>query len=252
MLTTAAALATQAPSTPAWDVVTGASTTAFTNTLALLPSWLDPVSILERFGTAAFIVVLVIVFAECGLLIGFFLPGDSLLFVAGLFIAQGSIDVNIVVASLLIGVVAVAGNLVGYWIGFKAGPKLFDRPDSRFFKQEYVVHAHSFFEKYGAPAIVLARFVPIVRTFITAIAGVARMDFRVYAIYSAIGGMLWGIGVTVAGYFLGNFAFVRNNIELILLLVVVFSVVPILIEYLRHRRNRVVVAESPSSETPGA
>jgi len=182
--------------------------------------------------------VLAIIFAECGLLIGFFLPGDSLLFVTGLFIAQGFISINIWLASVLLIIAAIVGNLTGYWIGKKAGPALFRRPDSKLFKQEYVDKTHSFFEKYGARAIVMARFVPIVRTFITATAGIARMDFRTFMTYSAVGAFLWAGLVTIAGYFLGNIEFVKKNIEVILLLVVFVSILPIIWEFIKHRRDK--------------
>ncbi len=200
------------------------------------PDWLDPQN-LDRFGTAAFWIAMGIIFAECGLLIGFFLPGDSLLFMVGLFVANGVIDIPIALACLLLTLAAVAGNLTGYWIGYRAGPPLFNRPDSRLFRAEYVEKTHAFFAKYGAKAIVLARFVPIVRTFITAMAGVGRMDLRTYAIYSTIGGALWATGVTLLGYFLGNIAFVKDHIELILIGIVGISVIPIGIETLRHRRQ---------------
>ena len=179
-----------------------------------------------------------IIFAECGLLIGFFLPGDSLLFVTGLFIASGAISINIYLACAILFAAAVLGNVTGYWIGHKAGPALFSKPESRLFKQEYVEHTHRFFNKYGARAIVLARFTPVVRTFITATAGIARMDFRRYLVFSAIGGLIWAVGVTLLGYFLGNIPFVEQNIELILILVVFVSVVPIVFEYIKHRRQR--------------
>jgi membrane-associated protein len=203
---------------------------------ALGPEWLDPQN-LDRFGTAAFWIAMLIVFAECGLLIGFFLPGDSLLFMIGLFIASGVIAIPLPLACLLLTIAAVAGNLTGYWIGHRAGPPLFNRPDSRLFRREHVEKTHAFFERYGARAIVLARFVPIVRTFITAMAGVGRMDFRTYALYSTIGGVLWATGVTVAGYFLGSIPFVKDHIELILLGIVAVSVIPIAIEAVRHRRD---------------
>lgn len=219
--------------TPALAAV---ATSAVTAVPALGPEWLDPQN-LAQFGTAAFWIAMAIIFAECGLLIGFFLPGDSLLFMVGLFIASGVIDMPLWLACLLLTVSAVAGNLVGYWVGHRAGPPLFNRPDSRLFRKEYVDKTHSFFDKYGPRAIVLARFVPIVRTFITAMAGVGRMDFRIYAIYSTIGGVLWATGVTLAGYFLGNIPFVKDNIELILIGIVALSVIPITIEALRHRRE---------------
>ena len=203
---------------------------------ALGPEWLDPQN-LDRFGTAAFWIALAIIFAETGLLIGFFLPGDSLLFMVGLFVASGVIDMPIAAACLLLTLAAIIGNMTGYWIGYRAGPALFNRPDSRFFKQEYVEKTHAFFDKYGARAIVLARFVPIVRTFITAMAGVGRMDLRTYALYSTIGGVLWATGVTLMGYYLGNIAFVKDHIELMLIGIVALSIIPIGIEPFRHRRD---------------
>ena len=205
---------------------------------ALGPDWLDPEYILTSFGDIAFWVVVGIIFAECGLLIGFFLPGDSLLFVTGLFIASGAISMNIYLACLILFIAAVVGNVTGYWIGYKAGPSLFSRPDSRLFKREYVEHTNHFFNKYGARAIIMARFVPVVRTFITATAGVGRMDFRKYIVFSAIGGFLWAVGFTLAGYFLGNIEFVKKNLEFIVILVVFVSVVPIVFEYVKHRRER--------------
>ena len=198
----------------------------------------DPEALLRNFGAVAFWVVLGIIFAECGLLIGFFLPGDSLLFITGMLIAQGFIAMNIGVAILLLIAAAILGNIVGYWIGHKAGPALFSRPDSKLFKREYVDKTHGFFEKYGARAIVLARFVPIVRTFITAIAGVGRMDFGRYLTFSAIGAILWAGLVTLAGYFLGNIEFVKKNIEIILILVVFISILPIVFEFIKHRREQ--------------
>ena len=176
-----------------------------------------------------------IVFAECGLLIGFFLPGDSLLFTAGLLVATGFIDTNIVVMCILIAIAAVSGNLVGYWIGRKAGPRVFNRPDSRLFRQEYVDRTADFFERYGARALVLARFVPIVRTFITVMAGAAHMRWRTYVIYSTIGGVLWAFSITLLGYYLGNVAFIQKHIELIIVAMVAISVIPIFVELRRHR-----------------
>nr|WP_246324178.1 VTT domain-containing protein [Petropleomorpha daqingensis] len=184
--------------------------------------------------------MLAIIFAECGLLIGFFLPGDSLLFVAGLVAAGGLANVSFVplwVLLALVPVFAIAGNLVGYWIGFRAGPAIFNKPDSRLFKAEYVEKAHGFFDKYGARTIVLARFVPIVRTFATVMAGASKMNFRVYAFYSVIGGILWGAGVVALGYWLGQVEWIKNNIELLAIGIVVVSVVPIAIELLRGRRR---------------
>jgi membrane-associated protein len=224
-----------------------------TTNLALLPDWLDAQHILDTLGPYALIGVLIIVFAECGLLVGFFLPGDSLLFTAGLLVANGAIGTPLWLVCVLIVISACAGNLVGYGIGYRAGPAIFNRPDSRLFKREYVDKTHAFFERYGARAIVLARFVPIVRTFITAIAGVGRMDFRRYATYTTLGGILWGAGVTVLGYFLGQIAFIRDNIEAMLILIVLVSVIPIGVELLRarsqHRREN---SKADSSDAPAS
>jgi len=204
---------------------------------ALGPSWMDPQTLIDNLGDVAFWVILGIIFAECGILLGFFLPGDSLLFITGLCIASGLISLNIWVASILLIIAAIAGNLTGYWIGYKAGPALFKKPDSKLFRKEYVDKTHAFFEKYGARAIILARFVPIVRTFITAVAGIGRMNFREYFIYSTIGAVLWAGLVTVAGYFLGDIDIVKNNIEKVLILIVLISVIPIVIEFIRHKRQ---------------
>lgn len=201
-------------------------------TLALGPSWLDPDFLLDKFGLIG---LLVIVFAESGLLIGFFLPGDSLLFTTGLLITTDKLDVNLWLACLLISLAAVLGDQAGYLFGKKVGPALFKRPDSRLFKQENVAKAHEFFEKHGAKSLVLARFVPIVRTFTPIIAGVSGMRYRAFLTYNILGGVLWGSGVTLLGAWLGKHEFVEKNIEPILILIVLLSVIPIVIEYLRGR-----------------
>jgi membrane-associated protein len=201
-------------------------------------SLFDPTHLINTFGLIG---VLAIVFAECGLLIGFFLPGDSLLFTAGLLSAGGVAGITIAplwVLLVLIPIAALAGNLVGYWIGYRAGPAVFNKPDSRLFKAEYVEKAHGFFERYGARTILLARFVPIVRTFATVMAGASKMNLRVYALYSVLGAVLWGAGVTVLGHWLGRVDVIKNNIELIALLIVAVSLVPVAIEFLRARRKR--------------
>ena len=160
-----------------------------------------------------------IVFIECGLLFPI-LPGDSLLFAVGLFIAEGSIDLNIVLACLLLTVVAFAGNVVGYEIGRAVGAPLYER-DGRFLKKKYFDETHAFFEKYGAKALVLGRFVPIVRTFITVVAGVGRMDRRHFFVWSGVGAALWATGVTLLGYFLGNaFPVLKDHLEVAILAIV--------------------------------
>ncbi|MGH3872518.1 MAG: VTT domain-containing protein [Pseudonocardiaceae bacterium] len=205
--------------------------------LAFGPSWLDPEQLLRMLGPYVLVGLCLIIFAECGLLIGFFLPGDSLLFTAGLFVANGIIGTPIWLVCLLLTGCAVVGNAVGYLIGRAAGPALFNRPDSRLFRREHVDKTHAFFEKHGPRAIVLGRFVPIVRTFITAIAGVGRMDPRRYLTYSVIGGIAWATGVTLLGFWLGSRALVKDNVELILISIVALSLLPIVIEVVKARRQ---------------
>lgn len=203
-------------------------------TSALGTSWLDASHLIQTFGLIG---IMVIVFAECGLLVGFFLPGDTLLFSAGVLVKRGTFDQPLWLIILLICVAAIAGNQVGYEIGRRGGPAVFRRPDSRLFRPEYVARTSHFFERYGPPAIVLGRFVPVVRTFITVMAGAGRMNYRVYTVYTVIGGVLWATTVTMLGYFLGNIDFIANNIELLLLAGVAISVVPIAAQLLRRQKR---------------
>ena len=189
-------------------------------------------------GDLGLIGILTIIFAETGLLVGLAFPGDSLLFIVGILLATGLISTPVWLALVAMSVSAILGNLLGYWTGAKLGPKLFNKPDSRIFKQEYVVITQNFFEKHGPRAIVLARFVPVVRPVITSMAGVARMNFRVYATYSTIGGILWVVTLTLAGYFFGGIQFVADNIELVTLGIVGLSLIPVVLEVLKQRRAR--------------
>lgn len=212
--------------------------------LALGPSWLDPDFLIQTFGPIG---ILAIVFAESGLLIGFFLPGDSLLFTTGLLIVTDQyIHLPLWLMCLLIVIAAILGDQVGYLFGKKVGPSLFKRPDSRLFKQENVEKAHEFFEKHGPKSLVLARFVPIVRTFTPIIAGVSGMRYRSFVIFNIVGGTLWGAGVTLLGAALGQIDFVHKNIEVILVGIVLLSIVPIIVEYLRARRKKPAVAGTAS------
>ncbi|MEU2062034.1 VTT domain-containing protein [Streptomyces sp. NPDC013455] len=203
-------------------------------TLALGPTWLTPDYLISTFGLVG---ILVIVFAESGLFA--FLPGDSLLFTAGLLVADGKwIHQPLWLVCTLIVLAAVLGDQVGYLIGKFFGPKLFNRPNSKIFKRENLEKAHEFVEKYGPKAIVLARFVPIVRTFAPIIVGAGRMKYRTFLIYNVIGGAVWGTGVTVAGYFLGQIEVIKNNVESILVLIVLISVIPVVFEVLKARREQ--------------
>lgn len=212
------------------------------------PDWLDPQTLLERLGPWAFWGSVGIVFAECGLFT-FFMPGDALLFTVGLFIGNGTIHVSLWFACLVLAVSAFLGNVAGYEIGRAIGAPLYER-DGRFIKRKYFEQTHAFFDKYGNRALVLGRFVPIVRTFITVVAGISRMDRRRFFTYSAVGAVLWAGGVTMLGYYLGRVPLVRDNIEAALILIVVVSVMPMVVEYLLHRRRvRAMAAETGQALT---
>lgn len=198
---------------------------------------LDPQGLLEGFGAWAFFAALVILFLECGVIFAAILPGDSLLFIVGLLIANGTIGTPLPIAILAMFLAAFAGNVFGYWTGAKIGPRLFNRPDSKIFKKEFVTSTHDFFDKHGTRAIVLARFVPIVRSFITSVAGIAGMNRKVFITYSAIGAAVWVGSLTLAGYFLGSIEIIKSNIEMVAIGIVLLSVVPIAVEAIRHRRK---------------
>ena len=214
-------------------------------TLALGPEWISPDYLIQTFSLPG---ILLIVFAESGLFA--FLPGDSLLFTAGLFVAEGNyISQPLWLVCALIVAAAVLGDQVGYMIGKFFGPKLFSRPNSKLFKQENLEKAHEFMEKFGPKAIVLARFVPIVRTFAPIVAGAGRMKYRTFLTYNIIGGVAWGTGVTLAGYWLGQIDVIKKNVEAILVLIVLVSVVPIMIEYLRERgKKKRAAAQTPPQQ----
>ena len=204
----------------------------------LLPSWMDPQNLIQAFGPYALWGVAFVVFAECGLFA--ILPGDSLLFTVGLLTAAGVIQHSMLFVCAVLTIAAVAGNICGYWIGRLIGPPLFrPRPGlmGKIFKQSYVTKTNAFFDRYGNRALILARFVPIVRTFVTLVAGVGKMDFRKFIAYTAIGGVLWVAIVTVAGYYLGNVPFIKNNIDAVLVLIVLVSLIPMMVEYVLHRRR---------------
>jgi len=205
----------------------------------LLANPLSPDTLLS--GSGALLVLAAILFAECGLLVGFFLPGDTLLFAAGISVATGTITTPLGAFLVVAPVAAIAGNLVGYWIGYRAGPVVFDRPDSRLFKPEYVTRSHQFFERFGSWTIIIGRFVPIVRTVATVMAGVGRMRFSLYALYSVIGGVLWADGVLLLGRALGNIHWVQAHkgwIDAMVIVVVVLGLVPAAAHYWQGRARR--------------
>ncbi len=201
--------------------------------------WMDPEWLLQQFGDQMFWVSVVIVFIECGLLFPI-LPGDSLLFSVGLFVhraaaGEAGIDVGIVTACVILSLAAFLGNVVGYEIGRALGEPLQER-GGRFLKKRYFDQTHAFFERYGARALVLGRFVPIVRTFITVVAGIGKMDRRHFFLWSFVGAVLWATGLTLLGYFLGGIELLQHNIEAAVLVIVFISVLPMVVEFWRHRR----------------
>jgi membrane-associated protein len=207
---------------------------------AALPAILDGQQLI---GTVGFLGLLAIVFAETGLLLGFFLPGDSLLFAAGYAAtATGAkklgIDTpQVWLVCVAVTAVAIAGAQTGYFLGRAAGPALFSRPDSRLFKHSYVEKAEEIVERYGAgKAIVLARFIPIVRTFLNPLAGAGNLPLRTFALWNAVGGVLWGTGVTLLGYYLGQVSFIGKNLEVVAVIVVLLSVLPMAWELRKSRR----------------
>jgi membrane-associated protein len=196
---------------------------------------MDPQYLLDTYGQAMFVLSLVIVFVECGLLFPI-LPGDSLLFAVGLFVANGSLKVGLVPAVVALTLAAFLGNVSGYEIGRAVGPALYNR-NGRFTRREYFDKTTEFFDRYGNKALVLGRFVPIVRTFITVVAGVGRMPRRRFFTWSAVGALLWVVLVTLLGYYLGNVAFIKKNLEVAFILIVGVSVLPMVIEWWRHRQR---------------
>ena len=196
------------------------------------PEWLDAANlittIVKWFGPWAIVGVMLVVFAETGLLVGFFLPGDSLLFTLGMFVGAGTVGVPIWVAAPAVWLAAVIGNQTGYYIGHRAGPSIFNRPDSRLFKKEHVERTGAFFEKHGGKAVTLAQFVPIVRTFTPVIAGVGKMHYRHFITFNVLGATFWAFGITWLGYFLGSFEWIRENIDTMILVIVFISVAPML------------------------
>jgi membrane-associated protein len=206
----------------------------------------NPISPDNLLGGSALLVLSVILFAECGLLVGFFLPGDTLLFAAGIAIATHKIHTPFAAFLIVVPIAAIVGNLIGYWIGYRAGPHVFDRPNSRLFRPEYVERSHAFFERFGSWTILIGRFVPIVRTVATVMAGVGRMRFSLYALYSTIGGIVWVDGVLLLGERLGHIKFVQEKkgyIDYAVVVVVVIGLIPAAIHYLQSRRSGSRVSE---------
>ncbi len=222
-----------------------------TTEVALLPGFLDPVNLLNSFGTWMLGGLLLVVFIESGLLFPL-LPGDSLLFTAGLIVAAKSTEIEpfapLWVLLVTIPIAAFLGDQVGYFLGNRFGYSLF-KPDAKVLKTKYIEEAHEFFEKHGPITIFLARFVPIVRTFAPLVAGAARMKYRTFLTYNIVGAIVWGAGVTLLGFWLGQITFIQENIDYIFLLIVFVSVLPIISEIFKRYRRRGDQPQ-PATEAP--
>jgi len=207
--------------------------TRFVDLLLHVDRYLD--QIIQNYGPGTYFLLFMVVFCETGLVVTPFLPGDSLLFAVGAFAARGSLD--LITCLLLLSAAGILGDSVNYWIGSSVGAKLFHKPGSRFFNQAHLDRTHQFYEKYGNKTIVLARFVPIVRTFAPFVAGIGSMTYAKFFAYNVVGGVLW-VGIFVlGGYFFGNIPVVQKNFSLVILAIIVLSVLPIVIEFLKHRRG---------------
>ena len=186
---------------------------------------------------AGYIGLVAIVFAETGLLIGFFLPGDSLLVTAGLFAATG--DLNIIFLNLLLIPAAILGNITGYWIGNKAGPKLFKREQSLLFRKDYLIKTKVFYEKHGASTMIITRFMPILRTFAPIVAGIGGMDYKKFMLYNVIGAVAWVVSMTLIGFYLARLVpGIENHVEKVIIIIVFLSILPAIIKFLKHKLQK--------------
>ena len=207
---------------------------------ALIP-WLDPAAIIDWAGPWALVVVCFIVFAETGLFIGFFLPGDSLLVTAGIFAARG--DFDIYVLNIVLIVAAIAGDATGFWTGKRAGQSLYSRPDSRFFNRDALNRAHQFYERHGGKTLIITRFMPILRTFTPFVAGVSAMNLARFQFFNVVGALIWIVSLTVAGYLFGNVPFIKQNLTLVILFIIVLSLLPAIIAWWKNRGGAQVRAD---------
>lgn len=209
----------------------------------------DPEALIRLLSTTitgwwGYLMLFAIVFAETGLLVGFFLPGDSLMFTVGVVAGAGQLD--IVLINILLIAAAIIGDGVGYSLGRRAGPHIFNRPNSRFFNREHLERTHAFYEKHGGKTIIYARFIPIIRTFAPFVAGVAEMSYLKFLSYNVFGGIGWVVLLTTAGYYLGSVEFVRRHFEKVIISIILISVMPVFIEYFKSRRRK---AAAPVAET---
>lgn len=189
--------------------------------------------LIQQYGVWTYLILFLIIFCETGLVVTPVLPGDSLLFATGAFAALGSLDVTTVI--VLLSIAAVLGDTVNYFIGSYVGPKVFHEEKTRFFKKEYLTRTHEFYEKYGGKTIIFARFMPIIRTFAPFVAGIGKMTYSRFLSYNVIGGILWIVSFILLGFYFGNLEYVKKNFTLVILVIIFLSILPSIIEYIRHR-----------------
>jgi len=191
--------------------------------------------LIVQYGAVTYIILFLVVFAETGFVITPFLPGDSLLFAAGTFAATGSLDVTLLF--VLLTTAAIAGDTVNYWIGHYIGPKVFSK-ETRFIKKKYLERTHNFYEKHGGKTIIIARFVPIIRTFAPFVAGVGAMTYSKFILYNIVGGIVWVVIFVFGGYYFGNIPAVKNNFSLVIIVIIVITVLPGFSEFIRYRKRK--------------
>ena len=192
-------------------------------------------SIIQQYGFWTHLILFCIIFCETGLVVTPFLPGDSLLFATGTFAARGELELTVVLA--LLSVAAIAGDTINYWFGFLAGPKMLERKKIRWVKKEYLDRTHQFYEKYGGKTIILARFIPIIRTFAPFVAGIGTMAYPRFLLYNVMGGTFWVVAMTLLGFFFGNIPIVKENFSFVIVVIIVISILPAVIEAFRQRRQ---------------
>jgi len=193
-------------------------------------------ALIQAYGLWTYLILFVVIFCETGLVVMPFLPGDSLIFAAGTFAAAKAL--NVWSLWLILAAAAVLGDTVNYWIGKIVGPKVFHQEKTRLFKKEYLDRTHNFYEKYGAETIIIARFVPIIRTFAPFVAGIGKMTYGKFLSYNVIGGVGWVSVFTFGGYFFGNIPFVKKNFSIVIIAIIVISLIPAVLEFLKHRKKK--------------
>src|SRR5687767_5419771 len=192
--------------------------------------------LVQNYGPWVYVILFLIIFAETGLVVTPFLPGDSLLFAVGAIGARKDIGINLPLVTALLIIAAVIGDAVNYWIGYKVGPAVFKREDSKLLNKKHLIRAQEFYEKYGGKTIILARFVPIVRTFAPFVAGIGRMNYFRFFLYNVVGGIAWVLICVMAGYWMGSIEFVQKRFELVIIAIIVISVLPMVVEFWRARQ----------------